>query len=148
MKSLIFYTDGGCRKNPGPASGAVYFPELGTGIGKSLGHRTNNEAEMDALIMGLDYASTHDYTDLSINTDSQLLAHLVTDKWKANSPNLWTLLQEVKDRLPRFTNWTVTWVPRTKNKAADWICNMVLDAIEKGETVSLPTMFEIPSSLR
>ena len=87
---------------------------------------------MDALIMGLDYASSHDYTDLFINTDSQLLAHLVTDKWKANSPNLWNLLQEVKDRLPRFTDWTVTWVPRTKNKAADRIANLVLDEIEKG----------------
>ncbi len=148
MNPITFYTDGGCRKNPGPAAGAVYFPATGFGLGMSLGRRTNNEAELDALIMGLDYAYAHNYTHLDIYTDSQLVAHLVTEKWKANSQNLWRLLQEVKDRLPRFTEWTLTWIPREQNKAADWTANQVLDAEEKGEPVSLPTLFETPLSVR
>ncbi len=147
LKPIIFYTDGGCRKNPGPAAGAVYFPATGLGLGKSLGRRTNNEAEMDALIMGLDYTRAHDYTHLGIYTDSQLVAHLVTGKWRANSQNLWKLLQDVKDRLTYFTDWTVTWIPREQNQPADWLCNQVLDAEEKGEPVLLPTLFEIPSSV-
>ena len=57
---LIIYTDGGSRGNPGPAAlGVVFMDASGKVIkeyGKALGRRTNNEAEYEAVLFGLQKA--------------------------------------------------------------------------------------------
>ena len=58
MKRIILYTDGGARGNPGPAgAGAVITDESGKvlkEISKFLGRQTNNWAEYEAVILGLE----------------------------------------------------------------------------------------------
>ena len=48
------YTDGGSRGNPGPAAVGVWIETLNQKYGEYIGdERTNNEAEYEALIIGL-----------------------------------------------------------------------------------------------
>jgi len=146
MKTLTFYTDGGCRKNPGPAASSVYFPETGHGLGAFIGEsRTNNEAEAEALLMALGYANANDVTHVNAKSDSQLLVNLVNERWKASAQNMQELLERFRECLPAFDSWSLTWVPRERNSEADWICNQVLDQAEKGEYLTCPTWFKIPS---
>ena len=148
MKILKFFTDGGCRKNPGPAASAVYFPETGEGLGGFIGEsRTNNEAEAEALVMALDYARARHINQIEAFSDSQLLVHLVKGWWRASAPTMEVMLDKIQDRLPYFVDWDISWVPRAQNADADKICNRVLDAAERGEYITCPTLFrKIPSS--
>ena len=148
MKILKFYTDGGCRKNPGPAASAVYLPETGSGFGKFIGEsRTNNEAEAEAFVLGLEFAWAHDFDALEIFSDSQLLVHLVNGRWTPNAPTMKKMLRQIEERIYFFNDFRIEWVPREQNKEADWLCNQILDAAEKGNRLTCQTSFKIPSSL-
>ena len=60
MERITIYTDGGARGNPGPAGiGAVIQDESGkvvSELSKYIGETTNNVAEYEALIEGLEKA--------------------------------------------------------------------------------------------
>ena len=57
---IIIYTDGGSRGNPGPAAiGVIFTEEKGKVIkeyAQKIGRATNNEAEYEAVIFGLQKA--------------------------------------------------------------------------------------------
>ena len=57
MEKLIVYTDGGARGNPGPAAiGVVIQDANGNTLktyGETIGEKTNNEAEYQAVIFTL-----------------------------------------------------------------------------------------------
>ncbi len=149
MNTLKFFTDGGCRKNPGPAASGIYLPDLSCGLGRYIGDsRTNNEAEAEAFLLGLEYAKAHSFENLDIYSDSQLLVHLVNGWWTPSASTMKAMLAKIFAVIYDFYTFEVTWVPRAQNAEADWVCNQVLDAAEKGELLTCPTLFSmIPSSL-
>ena len=57
MEKIVIYTDGGSRGNPGPAGAGVAITDAKGNIVKGysgfLGIKTNNEAEYEAVIFGL-----------------------------------------------------------------------------------------------
>jgi len=78
LKKLNIYIDGASRGNPGPASyGVCIFNEEGHPIfevGETLGIATNSIAEYRALIRALQEGKRLGCGELSIFTDSQLVA--------------------------------------------------------------------------
>src|SRR3989344_2420946 len=87
-KKIIIYTDGGARGNPGPAGvGAVIIDESGKilkEISEFLGTRTNNWAEYEAIILGLQAVKKIFGKEklknifVEVRTDSELVARQVS----------------------------------------------------------------------
>ena len=75
--SYLLFTDGACRGNPGiGGAGAVLMDGRGEVLAtgkKYLGHCTNNIAEYEALILGVEEALNRRCLRLQIRLDSELL---------------------------------------------------------------------------
>ena len=68
MKQVMAFTDGSVQGNPGPAGWAALVD--GVLYSDSVGHATNNEAEMLAIMYAVMYAPSR--CRLFIHTDSKL----------------------------------------------------------------------------
>lgn len=131
MEELFLYTDGGSRNNPGPAAtGFVLRNESGEVLkkgGRFLGVATNNEAEYQALLNGLEEAKVLDPKHLTCFLDSSLVVNQLNGKFKIKEARLRELVFEVKKLEPEFVSIRYQYVPREKNKEADAIVNEILD---------------------
>ena len=133
MESLVIYTDGGSRGNPGSAAyGFVvyYQAEKIYEEGCEIGISTNNIAEYMGVLAALQWVDQQKKSDISIDffMDSQLLAHQLSGTWKIKNLNLsklFTAIKEIETRLHIKTTYTP--IPREKNKAADRMVNLALD---------------------
>ena len=82
MPSIIIYTDGASRGNPGPGGYGVVMKygahrkEISQGFRKT----TNNRMELLAVIVALE-ALKKDFLDVHIYTDSQYVQRAITEKW-------------------------------------------------------------------
>ncbi|MCL9818534.1 ribonuclease HI [Natronocalculus amylovorans] len=124
------YFDGASRGNPGPASiGWVII--TGDGIlaegSRTIGTATNNQAEYEALIAGVDAATTYGLDALEIRGDSQLIIKQVRGEWQTNNPALRERRVRVRELLTQFDDWSIEHVPREINEHADKLANEALD---------------------
>ncbi len=149
-KHLIVSTDGGSRGNPGPAgAGAVIMDERGVilkELKKSLGTMTNNEAEYEAILLGLTAlprllggkAKLKDYS-IEVRLDSELAARQLSGIYQIKETRLYPYFikiwnMQVKD----YPKIIFTHVPREKNMRADWLANSGMDeAYLSGRQASL-----------
>lgn len=131
---INIYCDGGARGNPGPGAGAfvVYDKEgnlLAKG-GKRLGRTTNNIAEYNGLLVGLRWILENAKPEWDINVflDSQLVVNQLTGKFKIKNKNLINLAAKAKEAEKNFSGKIKYYfIPRNKNKAADFLVNKLLD---------------------
>ena len=93
--------DGASRGNPGPAgAGAVLIDPLGevaAQLARYLGETTNNVAEYQALILGLQEAVRLGVKKLQVFADSELLVRQLNGQYRVKSPHLlplWRLAQK------------------------------------------------------
>lgn len=127
MKAVLRF-DGACKGNPGPAAGgAVLEVQEETVIchGKPF-TGTNNEAEYQGLIVGLRRAIELGVTDLTVFGDSNLVVNQVNGEWGIHRPHLRLLREQAKRLLNRIPTWSLAWVPREQNAAADSAANAAL----------------------
>jgi ribonuclease HI len=124
------YFDGASRGNPGPAA-VGYVLVDGDGIveegGETIGRATNNQAEYEALIRGLEVAANYGYDEVEIRGDSQLIVKQVTGAWQTNDPTLREYRVRVHELLQEFADYSLTHVPRETNDRADDLANEALD---------------------
>jgi len=124
------YFDGASRGNPGPAA-VGWVLVSGDGIvaegGERIGRATNNQAEYDALIRGLEVAADYGFDEAEIRGDSQLIVKQVTGAWDTNDPDLREKRVRARELLARFGDWSITHVPREVNDRADDLANEALD---------------------
>jgi broad specificity phosphatase PhoE/ribonuclease HI len=131
-RSVLIEADGGSRGNPGPAAfGAVLFDagtrEVIAERADCIGRATNNVAEYQGLIAGLELY--HEHTpdaDLEVRMDSKLVVEQMSGRWKVKHPSMVPLASRAQMLAPFGT--TYTWIPREQNKHADRILNEALDA--------------------
>lgn len=136
MKVVIF-ADGGSRGNPGNAgSGTAIYDESGVNlirtIAKNVGMTTNNVAEYHGLFEGLTAAKELGATEVDVRLDSKLVVQQMSGAWKIKHPDMKTLALACQELASSFQSVTYTWIPREKNKKADELANIAMDAGEEG----------------
>src|SRR5205823_5485938 len=98
--TLQTYSDGGARGNPGPAAiGVVLCDEQGQVVAEAsqtIGHRTNNQAEYEALLLALDLAYERKAKRLRCHADSELLVYQVQGLYRIKNLELKALAEKVK----------------------------------------------------
>ena len=138
MKKVLLYTDGGARGNPGPSGiGVVIQDESGETlkeISKFLGRQTNNFAEYEAVIEGLQVlkkmfgAPKCKELQVEMKMDSELVARQLSGKYQIKEPTLFPQFIKVHNlRVSTFPHITFTHIPREKNKDADRLANAAMD---------------------
>jgi ribonuclease HI len=124
--------DGAARGNPGPAAYGVVLrrPDGQTleSLGKYIGRLTNNAAEYYALIAALDYAAANGLKRLRVESDSQLIVNQMKGLYKVKHPDLRPLHERAKKQAARLEAFSIQYVPRERNRAADALANAALDS--------------------
>ena len=132
------FADGGSRGNPGPsASGYVILDMNDTVIKKSgeyLGITTNNQAEYQALKLGLEEALKLNIRELDVYMDSLLVVNQMKGIFKVKNRDLWPIHEAIKELAKGLKKITYTHVPRALNKLADAEVNETLDAAAAGSS--------------
>ncbi|GJY13401.1 reverse transcriptase domain-containing protein [Tanacetum coccineum] len=80
---------------------------------------TNNEAEYEALIVGLRIAKQMGVKNLQANVDSRLVANQVNGSYVVNESGMVQYLEKVKMLTSNFKEFSIKQVPRSENKKAD-----------------------------
>ncbi|HLW00405.1 MAG TPA: ribonuclease HI family protein [Ktedonobacterales bacterium] len=129
---LILRTDGGSRGNPGPAGAGVVI-ESATGKllaqgRKFLGKITNNQAEYQALILGLQAVKRYQPAAVQVLMDSELVVHQMNGRYQVKDAGLLLLYQEAKQLAATLTAVSFAHVPRSQNHLADALANEAMDA--------------------
>ena len=124
------FCDGASRSNPGDASIGISIlldgKEVHT-ISKKIGNATNNEAEYQALIDGLNYCVDNSINEIEVFLDSNLVVEQVNKNFKVKAGNLKVLNSKVDDLIQEFNFIEIKHVYREENKRADQLANMALD---------------------
>lgn len=136
--NYTIYVDGAARRqgqeDPGEASCAMILCKNGKTVGqmaRGLGKRTNNEAEYEAVLLGLLMAWAGDCTDPIIYSDSVLVVKQVNNIWYCKTPVLVPLLMTIQDIRDVF-RFRLEYTPRKTPgiRAADALAHEFLDALE------------------
>ena len=125
------YCDGASRGNPGPAGAGIVLHDpqgrLQVNTGRYLGETTNNVAEYQALLLGLEEARKIEVQKLRIFADSELMVKQLTGRYRVKSPHLIPLWREALNALNQFEAWAIAHVPREQNHLADDAANRAID---------------------
>ena len=130
MTHWILFCDGASRGNPGPgAYGFVILDgkEIIAKRGAVLGFVTNNIAEYQGLVRGLEKCLELGAKVITVKSDSELLVRQLNGQYKVRSPQLLPLFQTAKTLLGRFESALIQHIPRDENSLADALCNEALD---------------------
>ena len=132
-RRVIVEADGGSRGNPGPAGyGAVVRdPETGEVLAErkgSIGISTNNVAEYQGLIAGLEAAAELGATDVVVRMDSKLVVEQMSGRWQVKHPSMRPLAIRASALARGFDSVSFGWIPRAQNNLADRLANQAMDA--------------------
>ncbi|MDR1081521.1 MAG: ribonuclease HI family protein [Deltaproteobacteria bacterium] len=140
------YTDGAALGNPGHGgAGAVLLDGSGGTVfevGVYLGRATNNVAEYQGLILGVERALAAGAVRLDIFMDSELVVRQLEGRYRVSSPALRILHRKALLALDRLEDWTASHVARAGNADAD---RMAGEAARRGRAGSLGVGEEIPA---
>lgn len=130
--SVKIYCDGASRGNPGPASAGAVIIDAATGqvaaeVSRCLGTATNNVAEYQALLLGLEQALKLGARKVAVFADSQLLVRQLTGRYQVRHPDMRRLWGQARLLLEKFESWQASHIPREQNSEADRLANEALD---------------------
>ncbi|WBB67109.1 bifunctional RNase H/acid phosphatase [Micromonospora sp. WMMD812] len=130
---VLIEADGGSRGNPGPAGyGAVVRdPDTGEVLAErseSIGVTTNNVAEYQGLIAGLEAAAELGATEVDARMDSKLVVEQMSGRWQIKNAGLRPLAAQAAALVGRFAAVRFSWIPREQNRHADALANAAMDA--------------------
>jgi ribonuclease HI len=134
IDTILIYSDGGARGNPGPAAiGALVLDPSTTPatrlatVSECIGETTNNVAEYRALIAALEAARPFAARRVQVRADSMLVIEQLRGKWKVKQPHLEPLVAEAKALLADYEDVDLAHVRREQNVDADALVNAALD---------------------
>lgn len=138
--SWTMHIDGASRNNPGPSGAGLCLMRQNETVceqGFFLGHRTNNQAEYFALLIGLFFV--HEFMDkkdkLIVYSDSLLLVRQMNRIYKISNPLL-KKMQHLAYEMLQGYNVKFCHVYREFNVRADFLANRGID-----KHVPLPKRF-------
>ncbi|HJO89874.1 MAG: ribonuclease HI family protein [Candidatus Pacebacteria bacterium] len=137
-EKITLFTDGGARGNPGPAGiGIVITDNNGKVLkegSKFLGETTNNFAEYEAVIFGLQTLKKLFSTDklkefdIEVKLDSQLVAEQLSGRYQIKEETLFGQFIKVHNmQVKDFPKIKFTYISREENKEADRLANEAMD---------------------
>lgn len=129
-KRLQIYTDGGARGNPGPAGiGVVIWSghDLVGRHSKYIGETTNNQAEYQAIIFGLEQVKKLSAKEVECFLDSELVVKQLNREYKVKDKDLAPLFVKVWNLSLGFKKIAFHHIPREENKEADKLVNEAID---------------------
>ncbi|MFA6131504.1 MAG: ribonuclease HI family protein [Patescibacteria group bacterium] len=134
IKSIRIYTDGGARGNPGPAGSGAVIKSLDEGGEKTIAklkkffpHATNNQAEYDAIILGLTEAKRLKVEEVELVMDSELAVKQIRGEYRVKNPELAKKFLEVYNLSRAFKKFSARHIMRERNFEADALVNEVID---------------------
>ena len=86
---------------------------------------SNNEAEYEAVIAGLNLAHFLEADKLEVSNDSQLVVKQIEDSYEARGEKMILYLKKVREMLKKFVRVQVEHVPRSENSRADALAKLV-----------------------
>ncbi|KAJ9562122.1 hypothetical protein OSB04_007282 [Centaurea solstitialis] len=98
---------------------------------------TNNEAEYEALIAGLDIAYNSGARCLHVRSDSLLVVNQINGDFQAKDSKMMVYLEIAKESIARFEKFSIEQIPRDMNVQADALANL-------GSAFNEPTLESIP----
>lgn len=138
MSKIILYTDGGARGNPGVAgAGAIIVSPTGeivAKLSKPLGVATNNEAEYQGALLGLEAVKKMYGRDklatfeVEHRLDSELVAKQLRGEYQIKEERLWPWFIKIWNlRVAEIPHLSFVHVPRADNALADKLANEAMD---------------------
>ena len=130
--SLVIYSDGGSRGNPGKSAYAIVVTKNGEIVHEHtefLGINTNNYAEYRGLIAGMKKAIELGESDVEFTMDSELVIKQMRGEYKVKSANIMELNAEARRLTSSIPNVTFTHVRRSNPMVAraDALLNAEMD---------------------
>jgi len=135
VRRLLVEADGGSRGNPGIAAGGAVVIDASTGtvlteIGVYVGIASNNVAEYNGMIAGLEAAFERDAeASVAVRLDSKLVVEQMSGRWKVKHPDMQVLARRAQ-ALIAGRDVSFEWVPRLDNARADAAANEAMDRRE------------------
>ena len=143
MKTVIIYTDGACRGNPGPGGWGVLieYGELSKQLYGGDISTTNNKMELTAAIMAL--KEIKEPCEIILYTDSKYVLQGIEEwihnwkkrEWKGANKKpvknieLWKELDELRDKHNIKWNWVKGHSGDPGNETADMLANRGIDEL-------------------
>lgn len=133
-KKVEIFIDGAARGNPGPAGlGVIIKDETKKTIKefyKYIGIATNNIAEYNALVYGLQEAHMLGVDEVMLNLDSELVAQQLKGDFRVKDPKIKLLFDQAIHLINGFKRFEVNHIRRDNNKEADKLANKAINLSE------------------
>lgn len=94
---------------------------------KYIGIATNNVAEYNAAIYGLQEALIKRADEVELNLDSELVAQQLKGEYRVKNSNIKPLFEQALHLLSGFRKVMINHIPREKNKEADKLVNKAIN---------------------
>jgi dinuclear metal center YbgI/SA1388 family protein len=129
------FVDGGARGNPGPAGIGVRLEtpdgEVVEELADAIGTATNNQAEYEALIAGLELALDRGVRELEVFADSELVVRQMNGEYRVKDAKLQPLHARAQQLFRELPAARIRHIPREQNAEADRLVNEAIDAATK-----------------
>ena len=86
---------------------------------------SNNEAEYEVIIAGLNLAHSMEVNQLEVCSDSQLVVKQIEDTYEAKGEKMILYLKKVRELLRKFVLVQIRHIPRAENSRADALAKLV-----------------------
>lgn len=130
-KKVQLFIDGAARGNPGQAGlGVVIKDENKKTIKefyKYIGVATNNIAEYNALVYGLQEAHMLGAEEVELNMDSELVAQQLKGEFRVKDPKIKLLFDQAIHLINGLKKFEVVQIRREENKEADKLANKAIN---------------------
>lgn len=123
--SYKMFCDGGSR-NEGAAIGIIMYDKndnIFLSHYEYIGITTCNVAEYLALYTGIKLLKEKRIKEVNIFMDSELVVKQMNKKWKCHNEHI-ARINRMSLSLLNEMKWTISWIPREKNKEADSLVNL------------------------
>lgn len=132
ITEVQLYADGGSRGNPGPSASGYVLLDMSNNVvlqaGQYLGVTTNNQAEYQALKLGLEHALRDFHAqEVHVYMDSMLVVNQMKNIFKIKNRELWPIHNACVELTKKFHKVSFDHVPRELNKLADAEVNKAMD---------------------
>ncbi|XP_034684129.1 uncharacterized protein LOC117913290 [Vitis riparia] len=144
----FLYVDGASRSS-GSGVGLLLKTPTGERLEQSIRLNfpaSNNEAEYEAILSGLNLAITLNASKLKIHSDSQLVVGQILKEYEAKDERMAKYSLKVQESLNRLEEWVIEKIPRGDNVQADALAGIAASFPIK-ESTMLPIYVQITPAI-